>query len=71
MPLTIRAAEPLLNWSLRTASCQDTEPESSRTTTASTTHGSRAVTPTSSSTVPPITSHWLKLPFVLPLPVIG
>ena len=55
MPLTMRAAVPLLSCSLRTASCQDDRARPRRATTASTTHGSSAVTPTSSRMTPPVT----------------
>lgn len=71
MPLTMRAAVPLLNWSLRMASCQATPPEFSRLTTASTTQGSSAVMPTRSSMTPPMTRNWLKFPLVRPCPIIG
>lgn len=71
MPFTMRAAVPLLNWSLRTASCQETEPEFSRATTASTIHGSSAVMPTRSRMTPPVTMYSLKFPFSVPLPIIG
>lgn len=71
IPLTMRAAVPLLNCSRRTASCQATPPESSRPTTVSTIQGSSAVTPTSSSRTPPTTRYPLKSPFSLPLPIIG
>ena len=52
MPLTARAAEPLLNWSRRVASCQGTGPPRSRATTASTSHGSSAVSPKSTRMEP-------------------
>lgn len=71
MPLTVRAAVPLLNWSRRMASCQATPLEPSRATTVSTTHGSSAVTPTSSSRTPPVTWYWLKSLLYRSLPTIG